>query len=688
MMHEETLEYFTLDRKNLDHGRSITESRHTVRSDTSPNVQNVRRRILELIENAGLQDVVTNLLREITHPDCVHLEQSAYLDSLRTMMADDAALLRLLYSLDSYVQRISRSISDSTVHFCHRMGPTADVFAVKPAVEYDLKYLVQTYLEHIEDLDFTLLLYNSASLQGQSDPVERAEAADQLLERLGQLVDAHDIFMVAEGAELAYQRLSAANVLQLMQSPYEAQSRWMRNGTQVWREHSQTREILRLLDTAKCERKILQAIGHVDETKLRAETLTYGAKGANLEVLRTLAPKINMILRTGCSFTIPPFERIPTSLYERRVQGEDIREDLRPYFEWIDGQETWVRSSEVFSEDNEATTGADIYHSELLPAGASFEEFVDAAERVYASVDDPKAVEYRERNDIHQASMGIVLHRSVQYAHGKGHMNTVKPFAPGQLEVVMEGRAGRVIFKKDVQHRLVMEHGFSATVSTVFRFQPDQQRLKGLEQICDTADIGMFVEMHYGRPVQMEFLHSTGVVDGVQVRLLPPHVLTPPPEVTFPNNQDLLLECDAVGIGDMELDMLPTLGDNNGKKGFVVFNQSQFTTNRKGGIHRYLPGEGAVAILRPSRSNAGHIETLCVERGLLCLFMSEGSCHTRTQALENLEEIARSCDTYDVVHYSHLAGHTRVRVVADNTMGRVYPAKLRKPPEESQQGVS
>ncbi len=655
-------------------------------NDVSSQLQSIRSRILELIENAGLQDVVTNLLKEITSPDRVHLETSAYLDSLRTTMADDAAFLRLLYSLDSYVQRISRHISDSTVYFCNRLGPSADVWGVKQAVEYDLKYLVETYVERIEDWDFTMLLYDSASIQG-SDPMERAQAADLLLERLGKLVNAHDIYMFVQIAEPSYQRLSASNVLQSMQSPYLEQSCWMRNGKRVRRDHIQTREILMHLDTAMRERKIFQTIGHVDEVKLSAETLKYGAKGANLEVLRLLAPKINEILRTGCSFNIPPFERIPTALHERRKEGEDIREDLRQYYTWIDGQETWVRSSEVFSEDIEATTGADIYHSELLPADASFEDFVDAAERVYASVDAQKAVEHRKRYGITQASMGIVCHRHVKNLEGKGQMNTVKPFAPGQLEVVMEEK-GRVIFKKNEQYRVVIEHSFSATTSVVFHIQPDERRFDSLDRICDTADIGMFVEMHYGRPVQMEFLHRRGVVDGVQVRLLPPHVLIPPPEVTFPESE-FLFESDAVGIGDMELDVLETLGHNGEKRGVVIFKQSQFVTNKKEGIHSCLPKEGAVAILNPSRENAGHIETLCVERGLLCLFMSKDSTHPMTPARVILDNtVGVDFDGSHIVDFSSFAGHKRVRVVADNTTGRVYPVKLGNASGEAPSGSS
>ena len=119
--------------------------------------------------------------------------------------------------------------------------------------------------------------------------------------------------------------------------------------------------------------------------------------------------------------------------------------------------------------------------------------------------------------------------------------------------------------------------------------------------------------------------------------------------VEFPNEKPIHAG-SAVGAGDMVLDVLDDYDYNADKKGVVVIEcDEKFTitsTSR-------LPREGAV-IVTLDWGASGHIETLCAERGLVCIFPSADR-RTRT-----------------MLPYRLFFDHKKLRVVANGMEGRVY----------------
>lgn len=72
-----------------------------------------------------------------------------------------------------------------------------------------------------------------------------------------------------------------------------------------------------------------------------------------------------------------------------------------------------IRSSAVFSEDNDQTTGAGIYHSEPLLGKYTFKDFCTAIEKVYISCDSENALLYRQKNNIGDEKMGISIQKYI-----------------------------------------------------------------------------------------------------------------------------------------------------------------------------------------------------------------------------------------------------------------------------------
>lgn len=638
-------------------------------------IEEVRERLLQQIEAVGLADAVAQILRDVLAiPADIDVSDSAFLDARRKELQNDQQFRAELLTLLQFAVRLSKHIPDSTVHFCRRLGKAADMWAVKESIQWSLQPLLLHYIERIEDAPFDELaeqvnaLHNIDGIQG------RSKMADACFAGLERLVREHRIFKDPDFIEPTTRRIEPADLKQLRLND-SLKIVTTRRVREEWRPHLQTTEIMQSLNAIWRERDIRQNVSHVNEDQLRRDTGIYGAKGANLEALRKLVPELYRSL-SSVQAHVPPFNRIPVDVHAQWKQGDDIRSQLKPFYDWKGREDIMVRSSAVFSEDNERTTGAGIYHSEPLAKDASFDEFVRAVERVYASVDSPKAREYRRANGIPDEQMGVVLQhrrevRGSEYS-SKGYINSVRPHTPQLLEVVVEGRNLRVIFTKKEQEQAVYRAGRSSESPHALYYQVDHLRHHNMAFLPNVADIGMLAEMHYGKPVQIEFIQDHNHIHLLQARALPPHVLSKQ-YVAFPEDDTMLLDSDAIGCGDMELDVLPAGQNNQDKRGLVIFEKSYFTSCLF--IEASLPKEGAVVVLCPSKENGGHIETLCVERGLLCLFRSSNdeTMYKDTPASEGLFRQS-SQYVHQLSTFTSIGGHRRVRVVADGLRGRVYPS--------------
>jgi hypothetical protein len=164
------------------------------------------------------------------------------------------------------------------------------------------------------------------------------------------------------------------------------------------------------------------------------------------------------------------------------------------------------------------------------------------------------------------------------------------------------------------------------------------------------AQLASVIERIWERDIQLEFVADIFDINIVQVRELPIGMLSSVPEVKFPDELPVHVGL-AVGRGDIELKVLKDDHDEE-EKGVVIIPTNDMFTVRYS--DNFLPKEGAVIISYAGGRN-GHIQTLCAERGIICIFPDT----------ENEDMPALS--------YSELLRMGRMRIVANGLEGRVYP---------------
>ena len=446
--------------------------------------------------------------------------------------------------------------------------------------------------------------------------------------------------------------------------------------------------ILRGLRQMSYQEHVADTLVGADHGRIREETLVHGAKTANLRETQHMLPSLKAILeRNGISIDIPAFESIPASVYADWKEGKDIDAYLRTAYKWIAQREMYVRSSAVFSEDNKGATGAGVYDTVKIKANASFDEFKAAVTQVYASVERERAVQYRKDIGVESEMMGITLQESADaqpynpdgsynddYIElKKGFMNTSRAYAPDLMDVSTDDDMRPIFYKDRTENQLAS--GAMSGSKDMHYYQPDLL-WKHSGRFCHeherVAFLGCLLEKAYGVPVQCEFVAGGHAIHLLQTRILPDaHKSTA--NVTFPDTEPLLVR-DATGAMDEELDILPHDRANNGKKGLVVFQRSYFTS----GIapDQYFPAEGAVMILAPSKENGGHIETLCIEKGLVCIFASGNHAEAASAPVQYGQTAHREwmgAGETKLPNITGIGGHTRVRVVCNGMEARIYP---------------
>ena len=377
---------------------------------------------------------------------------------------------------------------------------------------------------------------------------------------------------------------------------------------------------------------------------------------------------------TGHEFSIPQFKAVPSDLYVRWKDGEDIDDELMPYYNWASNLMTRpsrqdesrdsstgdfiVRSSAVYAEDGEELSGAGIYDSVVVEQHrghlATFEDFKAAVLGVYNSVDSEDAVRYRQQHGILREEMGLVVQKHVKARYTNlgtygGYINTVMPGVPGLLEI----RAGR--YKRNMYHReplfrvLGEGEGLEPHQCEVELFPSDIGKVD-VSILNELAEDAAIIERIWGKPVQIEFVYSDEKpgISIVQVRNLTAKE-TEPVDTYFPDEPEIV-ECQAVGVGNMVLRMLQ-IGDDNSRRAGVVVAGGNLMWTKKGNI-KGIPESGAVVLLNNSGDN-GHIQTVCAEEGVVCLFPDE-------------DKIDGSND------YTALLKEDQLRVVSNGIKARVY----------------
>ena len=73
-----------------------------------------------------------------------------------------------------------------------------------------------------------------------------------------------------------------------------------------------------------------EKLGSIDRGELQANTLTFGAKGAHLEVLKRIKEGLEDF---GIFINIPEFRQIPVAVYDKQVSAQKIQGDVQDIYE-------------------------------------------------------------------------------------------------------------------------------------------------------------------------------------------------------------------------------------------------------------------------------------------------------------------------------------------------------------------
>lgn len=419
--------------------------------------------------------------------------------------------------------------------------------------------------------------------------------------------------------------------------------------------------------------KRLAKLPSKDHDRFEQLRLQYGAKAANLILLSELVGNINLATKNhfDMELAVPDFQTVPVEFYRAWGEGRLTNDKLRPYFEWANElreKKRWdeeeqnadyiVRSSAVFSEDGANITGAGIYESVRVYGGATFQEFKDAVGKVYESVDSPRAQAYRAQHGIDKEEMGLLIQKYItpdtHFMHNQseqGYMNSRLAGVPQLMEIVTE-TSRNFVRRKELDFVLGMRTGRDRDAfEDVHHFPPDQFKIRPTLPI-KVAQLTFIVEKIWGKDIQVEFVVDGFDVNFVQVRELPESTFAQIPEVQFPD-EPAIHSGASIGTGNIELPVLDNEEDNSEKAGVVIFPSNfMFST----GYNSYrLPKEGAVIISDINfEGKNGHIQTLCAEKGLVCVFPGEYE------------------EDKPTLKYHELLRLSRVRIVSNGIEARVY----------------
>ena len=400
----------------------------------------------------------------------------------------------------------------------------------------------------------------------------------------------------------------------------------------------------------------------------------YGAKGAHLLMAEKVLKQLQEILYNDTvELQIPAFTLIPTEVFDRWRAGESIETDLRNAYAWAEGRALKIRSSAVAAEDGNLFTGAGRYESFDCPKDASFEEFQAFVLQVYSSVEMEKAETYRREKNIPTERMAVIIQELafISSSH-KGFINTIRAGRPELMEIVHGENGCRPILNRNTVSEELCNR-YSHIASDMLLYQMEDPELESTECV-NLSVLGMALELVFNRPLQIEYATdysdmATEVIKLFQWRQLP-KAYCQQTEVSFPSEEPLF---EGVGLSacDLLLDVLPASTENREKTGVVIFKRS-FAGSLGFRPEKYFPKEGAIVVLTPSRDSSGHIETLAIEKGLVCIFSPGKGDSSGIMAF--LAHTVEKQDGMRVPIEDNLYGHRRVRIVADGLTGKIYPA--------------
>lgn len=408
------------------------------------------------------------------------------------------------------------------------------------------------------------------------------------------------------------------------------------------------------LDTASINLQIAEFLNDFDETiwiidkkKLEEKTKIYWAKWANLDMIKEFLEKLNLLReKTKLPFyyeikelNIPAYEKIPVSIHKKWKNNENIDKELKTYFNQIKGKKVILRSSALYSEDNENSTWAWIYESITLKENASFEEFKNEIIKIYESTNSEKAIKYQKDNKINKEEMWIIIQEYIDEHHKneKIYINTILKNVPELMDIVFEYKQYelemwenqdesklRPIINKNKLIEKITDPNSNERNS--FHYQLDSKRVWSyslFDQIEEIWIICYLLEKHYNKAIQIETildLYDEPILHILQSRYLPENY-SQKSDITFPKNKNSLFRWRSLWAVDTTLDILPNWKNNSNEKWCVIFDWSQFCSL---GINNFdesmLPKDWVVIVTWASNHFRWHIETICAEKWITIIF--------------------------------------------------------------------
>lgn len=409
----------------------------------------------------------------------------------------------------------------------------------------------------------------------------------------------------------------------------------------------------------------------------------YGAKAANLAAIAPLIAELDASDTVGI-VGIPDFVPVSIGTYERwmhrDIEGAEIYELFKQAKMLAqNGEGVMVRSSAVLSEDGPAAMGAGIYETVRLDQGFTSRDFFNALKYVYESVNSPKAVAYMEQLGINPDNerMGIILQTRPKdlttHFVFDSRLAGVPQLALARTEdlsipedVVEQGelisaRVGTVVLDREKLANLarISYTGWMYDFDDIFHMLPDDRKFKAPHSTIALGKVSLAIEDFTKVGVQVEAVEAnlprfdderdmytrlwivqqrqlaanfdsrkyfggfpeditrlvfigrgSGVVDGVTAHLITDEKLPNPDDIAkLPEGEAYLMAF------------------------FGSFAKKDRADRLAGSITRLPPDSRQKLIIMVeeytghtswSINQGGHLETMCLELGIPCVFYSEG----------------------------------------------------------------
>ena len=427
----------------------------------------------------------------------------------------------------------------------------------------------------------------------------------------------------------------------------------------------------------------------------------FGAKGANLSLLQEatnfLSPYVE---RFGEVITVPNFQLLSLSVYENFKDDPSASDDVKQAFQSISGREVILRSSAQLSEDGEHM-GAGVYASYRLPANADLELFCAALKSVFDSVYSKLAQQYRRQIGVADTEkMGVIIQDfiSPDIKSFSGRIDTIRAQIPAlcnvtterrtipayalnagdKNEIVDEGQTAIPLKRANLYQCFVA--GRQAAKNAAVLASDHTKKSLDFEVATNLAKIGILLEIYFQKPLQIEYVARDNKIHLVQERPLPP-TWTAAANVTFPA-KPFIWQSKSCGVIDRVLEVLPDSDTNCQRDGLLILSGSRLASGYLGWLESRLPKSGAVWLLKESGYDSGHVESRCLERGVVVItaeMLASNDYNLRENFYHNL------WDTYgdnrsDPVLVSNAPRvlipsqkMTHLRVVSSGLEGRIYP---------------